>query len=115
LAEICGVDLPDVFLDGVSIVDVLVNNGPAPRERFYWQLGGGENFQWAVRDGRWKLIGNPVDTTLPEDQRPDAGRLAAPFFLSDLESDISERDNLANDYPDVVVRLKLLRDELLKQ
>lgn len=115
LAEVCGVELPDVVLDGVSLGDVLVENVPAPRERFYWQLGEGENFQWAVRDGRWKLIGNPVDTTLPEGERDDGGRLTTPFFLADLESDISEQDNLADDYPDVVSSLKRLRDELLNR
>jgi arylsulfatase A-like enzyme len=112
LCELCGLTLPDVSLDGVSVAAVLTDDAPAPRDRFYWQLGRGSNPQWAVRDGPWKLIGNPVDTSEPQRQRENGGRLAEKLFLVNLESDPGERTNLADAHPGVVQRLKELRESL---
>jgi arylsulfatase A-like enzyme len=112
LAELCEVDLPDVKLDGVSIVDVLASDAPAPRTSFYWQMGRGKNPQWAVRDGRWKLIGNPRDTTLPQSEREGKEKLDEKLFLVDLEADIGEQSNLVDQEPGVCGRLLRLREQL---
>lgn len=114
LAEFCGVKLPDVTLDGVSIRDLLVRNTPASREQFYWQFGSGAQTQWAVRDGRWKLIGNPVDTTLPEGKRERNGRLVEPYFLVDVEADPGEVTNVADSNPDRVKEMLSLKEALYK-
>jgi arylsulfatase A len=105
LAEICGAQLPKCQLDGRSIVPVVQSAGaPSPHQRFYWQLFR----QWAVREGKWKLLGNPQDPTkkapLTEDDK---------LFLVDLTQDIGEMENRAKQYPDVVSHLLQVRQEYL--
>jgi arylsulfatase A-like enzyme len=68
----------------------------------HWQLGN----QWAVREGPWKLIGNPRDTS---EKAPITA--ADKLFLSNLETDVSEMTNLAKEHPDIVARLSTLHDE----
>ncbi|XZE53205.1 sulfatase family protein [Planctomycetaceae bacterium SH139] len=114
LAEICQVPLPAVMLDGVSLSATLAENAAAPREQFYWQFGSGKRAQWAVRDGDWKLIGNPQDTTLPQSQRTNDGRLPVEYFLVDLRRDPGEQRNLADEHHDVRQRLTAKRAEWLK-
>lgn len=112
LSQWCSVELPKVKLDGVSLVDVLANNTAAPREQFYWQMGGGNAPQWAVRRGDWKLIGNPRDTTLPQTEQVNGGKLPEKLFLADLSQDPGERHNLAQERSDVVEQMMSLRDQL---
>ncbi|MEM9585802.1 MAG: sulfatase-like hydrolase/transferase [Planctomycetota bacterium] len=109
LTELCGVDTPSVKLDGVSMVDVLTGNASAPRERFYWQFGAGDQPQWAVRDGDWKLIGNPRDTSLPQPEQINGGRLKEKRFLINLRQDPGEQNNLAARHTDVLSRLEQLK------
>jgi arylsulfatase A len=104
IAEYCDVPLPDRALDGRSLQSVLASAAAdSPHERFYWQLGKGQNAQWAVREGNWKLLGNPQD-------RSDTAPLARAdvLFLVDLADDVGERNNLAGQHPDIVTRLKSL-------
>ncbi|MCC9599492.1 sulfatase-like hydrolase/transferase [Stieleria sp. JC731] len=112
LCQWCEVELPSVHLDGKSIVDVLQSNAAAPRETFYWQMGGGSGAQWAVRDQQWKLIGNPRDTTLPQTKQIAGGKLKEPLFLIDLKNDPSEQTNLADKNPEILRRLISLKDEI---
>ena len=74
-------------------------------EVFYWQLGRGGNAQWVVRQGDWKLLGNPKDRSekapiTKEDK----------LFLVNLAEDISEMTNLAPKHPEVVARLKKIQE-----
>ena len=75
-------------------------------------MGGGKSPQWAVRDGKWKLIGNPRDTTLPQTEQVNGGKLKEKFFLADLGSDPGESTNLVDRHPEVVEKLLKLRDRL---
>lgn len=63
----------------------------------FWKYGN----QWAVRHGKWKLIGYPKDTSHKGslDLEQDA------LFLSDLEADVSEMKNLSSQYPAIVEEL----------
>jgi arylsulfatase A-like enzyme len=88
--------------DGRSIVGVLKNaDTDSPHERFYWQLGRGKNAQWAVREGEWKLIGNPRQPY--EDELPAADRKE---FLIHLSEDIGETTNVAKKHPEILDRLR---------
>ena len=49
--------------------------------------------QWAVRCGNWKLIANVEDVT-PNKRESQKG-----LFLSNLEKDNTESENLAERYP----------------
>ena len=113
LCELCDIPPPAATLDGRSVVDVLANDAPLDRPPYYWQMGGGPDPQWAVREGRWKLIANPRDTTLPETQRENGGRLPEPFFLADLAADPGERTNLAEEKPEIVARLRGVREAIV--
>jgi arylsulfatase A-like enzyme len=110
IAEICGVALPEGQLDGKSLLPVITSpDAPSPHETFYWQLGRGRNPQWVVRQGDWKLLGNPRDTSgkaplTKEDKR----------FLANLAEDVTEMENLAGEHPDVVERLQGLRDQFVE-
>ena len=103
LAEFAGLEQPERRLDGTSITTLLRSpDTPPTPASFHWATGGNS---WAVRDGDWKLLGNPNDTsnTAPITE-------ADRRFLVDLRADPGERHNLATDHPDVVTRLEALHE-----
>lgn len=109
LAELCGVKLLNLDIDGKSITSVVRSaDATSPHKVLFW--GGGKHSQWAVREGEWKLIGNVLsvkgDPMNGEDKK---------LFLSNLATDPSEKTNLAKKNPDVVQRLLRLRQEWLEQ
>lgn len=98
LAELCGVSLSEPSLNGRSIVPVIRSAAaPSPHETLVWRLGD----QWAVRQGRWKLLHKPAGAN-KEQLAPDG------FFLVNLETDPGEQKNLAAEHPEIVERLKKL-------
>jgi len=100
LAELCGVQILNRDIDGKSLVPVLRSaDAPSPHKVLHWQIGK----SWAVRDGDWKLLGEPKDTS--QTQKPD--RLDH-LFLVNLHDDVREQTNLADKHPDIVERLKTL-------
>ena len=106
IADFCEASLPRTKLDGKSLKKVILDNNDTPHELLYWRLGGGKRAQWVVRQGDWKLLGNPKDTShkaeLTEDDK---------LFLVNLANDISELTNVANDHPEIVERLSKVHDE----
>ncbi len=107
LADLCGVKTPEKKLDGKSIKQVILSaDAPSPHESFYWQLGSSKRAQWVVRQGDWKLMGNPTDRSNSAPITPDDS-----LFLSNLAKDHTEMKNLAKEYPDVVKRLSEIQSE----
>jgi len=106
IAELTGATLPkNRRVDGKSMVSVVKSNeATSPHKSFYWQLGSGTRAQWVVRQGDWKLLGNPRDNS-------KKGPLGASdkLFLANLKQDESEMKNLAADNPDVVKELTELQ------
>ena len=103
IAELTGAELPKRRLDGKSMVPVIRSQEAATQHHaLHWQLDD----QWAVREGPWKLIGNPRDTS---GKAPITA--ADKLFLSNLDADVSEMKNLAEERPEIVVRLSKLHDE----
>ena len=104
LAELCGVQLPKAELNGRSLVPVIRSaSAPSPHDVLQWRLGE----QWAVRQGRWKLICNPRDPTHP-------GKLELfeqHWFLSNLETDPGEHTNFAARNPEILARLRKLEPD----
>lgn len=96
ILELCQIQTPNVFLDGQSIVRVLLENRPSPHTEFNWKLGN----QSAIRSGKWKLIMNPRDTDRTLLKGQDAE------FLVDLSLDPGETKNLAKQNPHLLARLK---------
>lgn len=98
LADFCGVEALPEGVEGKSLGAVLQEESATPHKAFFWKMGR----QWAVRQGPWKLIGNPRDPAekFPLDPEKDA------LFLVNLEQDLSELENLTGRYPEKVEELK---------
>ncbi len=105
IAEVCGVRLPKRKIDGRSLLPVIHDASAAgTHQQFHWQLGK----QWAAREGDWKLIGNPRDTSAP-DVKFDTNR-----FLVNLQDDPGEQRNLAKENPQIVKQLNALHEAWLE-
>lgn len=92
---------PDPHSDGINLLPILTGNESTQRT-LHWDHG----FQFAVRNGKWKL--SWVDSTSDDVQalkREEHAPMGEGLFLADLENDISERHNCANEKPDVVKAL----------
>lgn len=106
IAELCGLALPGHHLDGKSLVPMMQSSEQtSPHEQFFWLLGRGERAQWAVRQGDWKLLGNPTDRSETASQVKLPSR-----FLVNLAKDIGEKTNVAEQYPDIVADLEAYKD-----
>ncbi len=111
IADLCEVSPPQTVLDGKSLAPLLRNaSADSPHETVYWQTGRGESSQWAVRQGDWKLIGNPRDPV-----QPDRLVMADSLFLSNLSQDISESTNLTSQHPQKTEELHRLYEEWLDE
>ena len=100
ILDLCSLDPVDHPIDGKSIKETLHNNEvDTSHKTFYWTTG--DQKRWAVRQGPWKLLKNPIDPTdkYPIDPERDS------LFLVNLENDISEKNNLTTQNPDIVKSL----------
>jgi len=94
--DLCGVQKPDVHLDGHSLLPVISSDtasSPHGVLHFQWHKS------WAVREGDWKLIGR--------DDRPQASL----HNLADKEPEVV---NYAKQKPEIVARLRKLHDDWAK-
>ncbi|HEY2894610.1 MAG TPA: sulfatase/phosphatase domain-containing protein, partial [Pirellulales bacterium] len=99
IADACGTKMPEA-LDGVSLLPLLRASGTLDRDALYWHYPhyspqGGRPGS-AMRQGDYKLI------VFYEDNRRE---------LYDIEHDISENKNLAEDQPE---RVRQMSDKLSK-
>ncbi|MCL4128181.1 UNVERIFIED_CONTAM: hypothetical protein GTU68_060938 [Idotea baltica] len=98
LAKLCKLENKSPSIDGIDLSSMLLKTEKkSPRTSAFWKYGN----QWVVRDGKWKLIGYPKDTSQKGilDLEQDA------LFLSNLDEDVSEMKNLAFKYPKIVEQL----------
>ena len=113
IAQLCKVPLPARKFDGASLVKVIkASDAASTHHVFHWQSGrglGGKP-QWAVREGDWKLIGNPKDTSNKAPLTKDDQK-----FLVNLKSDPAEMKNVANKHPETVNRLAAIHEQWLLQ
>ena len=87
--------IPD-YTDGISMLPTLMGKGTQNKhENLYWELGRSQ----AVRVGKWKGI------------RRNSNDELGTIELYDLESDIQERNNLADNFPEVVKQI----EEIMRQ
>lgn len=103
LYDLTGTDLPEGHeLDGENVVDTILGKTDAGRESpiffrrppdrpGFQKWGDEDNPDLAVREGKWKFLIN-YDGSEPQ--------------LYDLNADISEENNLAEENPEIVSRLE---------
>jgi len=96
ILELCDVPLPEVELDGASLLPIIRSADVASHHKvMHWQWSN----HWAVREGDWKLI----------------GRGAKPYFLGTLAGENPEKDNYLGEKPDLTERLLKLHNEWLDE
>jgi arylsulfatase A len=120
IAHLTGASLPDHTIDGKNIWPLIAGEPGAasPHEAYYFSYGA--ELQ-AVRMGRWKLH-------FPHSYRTLAGRPGGTggiptnyeqaqigLSLFDLENDIGESTDVADQHPEIVARLKELADQMRQQ
>ena len=105
IAHYCRVDLPDRKLDGKNIASVIASpDNPSPHKILHWQYGR----QWAVRQGKWKLIVNPLKGK--NEKHP-----YEKILLSNMDKDITETKNLVGEDPEIVERLTKLHNNWTRE
>ncbi len=90
LCEIAGAAMPEE-VDGISFLPVLSGKEQQDKHEYlYWEFpeSGG---QIAIRMGNWKGIARDIKA-----------RKEVRFELYNLENDIKEENDLANDYPEII-------------
>ena len=102
LLDAIGVDLDKYSLDGKSLLDIEKEN-PKNKERvLFWEFLD----QTAVRKGKWKLVlkGKLIESygDVPE------------VHLANLEEDMSESNNLADEEPEITKELRDLAENWRK-
>jgi len=97
LVAMCGISDQAYNFDGIDLSESMLSGSNIKERVLYWKLGS----QWAVRKGKWKLIGLPKDPSNKAKLDPLNDRL----FLSDIEADSTEMQNLAGEYPELVQEL----------
>ncbi len=96
--KLAGARVPaDRPVDGMDLFDFLAGKAESPRREFLYFRGRSLD---AVREGKWKLrLTTHLRQEVPDWRPPDAE-------LFDLETDPSERFNLAGAHPELVARLR---------
>ncbi len=116
VAKLVGAKLPDHKIDGTDIWPLMSGQpGAKTPHEAYWFYWGRQLH--AIRSGKWKLHFPHTYRTL--NGRPggtggipvkyDTGKIGLALF--DLDSDIGETTNVADQHPEVVARLKKLAEQ----
>ena len=116
IVKLAGADMPKLKIDGHDIRPLLANEpgSQSPYQAFFFYREWGLE---AVRHGKWKLH-FPHEYRTVREPGADAengtynDHETIGLSLYDLENDISEKNNVADKYPDVVARLKDLADKM---
>ena len=89
-SELAGANIPE-GLDSISMVPTLTGNAEAQakHEYLYWEFYE-QGSRQAVRFGQWKAVRQPMRS--------------GPIELYNLDQDLGEQSNLANEYPEIVSR-----------
>jgi arylsulfatase A-like enzyme len=108
LAELAGGEVP-ASCDGISVVPTLLDKGRQEQHEFiYWEYTGSR----AVRMGNWKAICPGKRDNKQIRKTGDDGRLeivyewsAEPWELYDLNTDLGERNNIADKHPGILEKM----------
>lgn len=111
IASLIGAKLPDHPIDGLDIRSLLFGDESVPSPRKYFYCYFEESALQAVRSERWKLHLPHTFRTL-HGRQGGTGGIPAEYdvaeigqSLFDLDADVGETNDVANDHPDVVREL----------
>ncbi len=98
VAELAGAAIPQ-GIDGKSLVPLLLQGAQQMHEHLYWEFKekNDKGFIQAVRIGPWKGL----QFTTGKRKRPIVN-----FELYNLDTDIGENNNISDDHPELVERMK---------
>ena len=106
IADVLDIDISDLGLDGHSLLPIMRDEGEESAYKDYlWELDN----RWAVREGKWKLLIRPRDTT--KTHQPDELSEEDQQFLVNLDDDPFEKTNVATQHPDIVKQLLEVREK----
>ena len=94
ILNLAGAKVPAKKLDGIDLIDHLVNKKPDFKRTLYWRGKRGVRTWWAVREGALKYV------------RKTEGQTEE--WLYDLSKDLGETNDLSKAKPKQVARLKKL-------
>ncbi len=105
ICDITSIRMPDRIIDGHSLLPIIMSkNKNSKHQVLYFQWED----QWAVREGKWKLIMNGIDTTDKfSTNKQKEGKMES-TYLANLETENPEEKNYATEYPEIVNRLTKL-------
>ena len=101
ICEITGSQKPDNVLDGHSLLPIISSNANSHHRVLYFQWRD----QWAVREGKWKLIVKGRDTTGKFTSHVQKEEKMESPYLANLEAEHPEEKNYAAEHPEIVKRL----------
>ncbi|MFZ1290463.1 MAG: sulfatase-like hydrolase/transferase [Melioribacteraceae bacterium] len=115
IAAITESTLPKNKIDGVDIAPLLINEKDAnPRDEFWYYY---DYDLIAVRKNDWKLY-FPCTQRSYEGMKPGADGFPGPtlnkkidYELYNLKNDVEEKNNVINQHPDIVEKLKIIGDK----
>ncbi len=95
VCEIAGIPLPE-NTDGISFLPQLMGKKQKPHEYLYWEFHEHKTTDQAIRMGHWKAVRHSP---------------SGPIELYDLRSDVGETNDISEQHPEVVARIKALFSE----
>ncbi|RTE55269.1 arylsulfatase [Arenibacter aquaticus] len=121
IAEVTGARLPNLTIDGKSAWPVFrgeSNESPQEAYFFYYRV----NELMGVRYGKWKMY-FPHRYRTMEGQEPGKDGLPGQYKMIDMEeielydvsTDVSETKNVAEEYPEVVDKIKVLANNMRQE
>ncbi len=121
IAEITNANLPKLKIDGKSVWNILSGKSVESPHKAYFFYYGYNELQ-AVRYGKWKLYFPHTYKTMKDH---NTGRNGMPgkynkaevkeIELYDLSKDISESENIAHLYPEIVDEIEVLAKDMKSQ